>query len=255
MTEPGAGSGLGDLQTTYERRDGKVYLNGHKTFITSSLHSPYIVVMARDKDNYDCFTEWFLDMSKPGITKEPLEKLGLRMDSCCEIYLDDVELEESDMFGVEGNGFQRGVDDFEFERFLVACTNYGTAYCAYEDALKYANQREQGGQKIFRYELIQYKVCQMLIEITNMRNMLYEVAWKHDNGCLGKGDCSMSKYYCANAAFDVVDNAMQILAGVAVTGDHRVARIWRDLRMDRISGGTDEMMLMTAARAALKQYK
>ena len=255
MTEPGAGSDLSALQTTYTRRDGKVYLQGHKTFITSSLYCPYLVVMARNADDPSQFTEWFVDMSLPGITKEPLEKLGLRMDSCCEIYFDDVELEEKDLFGTEGNGFRRGVDDFDMERFLVAISDYGAAYCAFEDACKYANQREAFGEKIYRFELIQDKICRMLIELTNMRNMVYNIAWKHDNGLMSRGDCSMAKYYCVNAAARVCDDAMQILAGLGVTGEHRTSRFWRDLRVDRVSGGTDEMMVLAAARAILKEYR
>ncbi len=74
------------MKATYTRKDGKVYLNGHKCFITSSLHTPYLIVMARDADSESpIFTEFFVDMSKSGITATPLEKLGLRMDSCCEI--------------------------------------------------------------------------------------------------------------------------------------------------------------------------
>jgi crotonobetainyl-CoA dehydrogenase len=255
MTEPGAGSGLGALQTTYTRRDGKVYLSGHKTFITSSAHVPFLVVMSRDSAHPETFTEWFVDMSLPGITKEPLEKLGLRMDSCCEIYFDDVELEEKDLFGTEGRGFARGVDDFDFERFLVACSDFGMACCALEDAAKYANEREQGGEKIARYQLTQEKFCNMQIRVTNMRNMLFEIAWKFDNNLLGRGDCSMAKYYCARASFDVVDDALQVFGGLGITGNHRVARFWRDLRVDRVSGGTDEMMILTSGRAVLKEYR
>lgn len=255
MTEPSAGSSWNDMRTTYTRRDGKVYLNGHKTFQTSGMRVPYLVVMARNADDMDVYTEWLVDMSKPGIAKEPLHKLGLRMDSCAEVYFDDVELEESDLFGSEGNGFMRGVADFDLERFLVALTNYGQAYCAFEDAAKYANQRVQGGQAIARRQLIQLKFADMQVRLTNMRNMLFEIAWKHDVGKLGRGDCSMAKYYCSHAAFEVVDDALQILAGVGITGDHRVQRFFRDLRVDRVSGGTDEMMILTAGRAALKNYR
>ena len=129
------------------------------------------------------------------------------------------------------------------------------AYCAFEDAAKYANQREQGGEMIARYQLIQEKFCNMQIRLTNMRNMLFEIAWKFDNGLMGRGDCSMAKYYCANASFEVVDDALQVLGGLGVTGHHRAARFWRDLRVDRVSGGTDEMMILTAGRAVLKAYR
>ncbi|AJQ89951.1 crotonobetainyl-CoA dehydrogenase [Propionibacterium freudenreichii] len=255
MTEPSAGSSWDDMSTTYSRKGGKVYLNGHKTFITSSMKVPYLVVMARDADNMGTYTEWFVDMSLPGITKEPLHKLGLRMDSCADIYFDNVELREEDLFGTEGNGFKRGVKDFDLERFEVALTNYGTAYCAFEDAAKYANQRVQGGEAIARKQLIQLKFADMKVDLTNMRNMLYEIAWKADNDQLGRGDCSMAKYYCSHASARVVDNALQTLAGVGVTGEHRVQRFYRDLRVDRVSGGTDEMMILAAGRGALRDYR
>jgi crotonobetainyl-CoA dehydrogenase len=254
-TEPGAGSDVGSLQTTYARRDGKVYLNGHKTFITSSAGVPYLVIMARNANDPDVFTEWFVDMSLPGVKIEKLEKLGLRMDSCCEVYLDEVELDERDMFGTEGNGFKRGIGDFDFERFLVGACDYGTALAAFEDAATYANLREQFGKTIGRFQLNQLKFCEMAIHLDAMKNMLYETAWCYDQGTMTSAQAAMCKYYCANAAFKVVDDAMQVLAGVAVAGDHRIQRIWRDLRVDRISGGTDEMMVLTVAKGILKQYR
>ncbi|AZN29286.1 crotonobetainyl-CoA dehydrogenase [Flaviflexus salsibiostraticola] len=255
MTEPGAGSSWDEMATTYTRRDGKVYLNGHKTFQTSAMHAPYMIVMARNADDMSVYSEWFVDMSKAGITKEPLKKLGLKMDSCAELYFDDVELEESDLFGTEGNAFMRGVQDFDLERFLVALTNYGTAYMAFEDAAKYANQRVQGGEAIGRTQLIQLKFAEMKVALVNMRNMLYEIAWKSGNGTLGRGDCSMAKYYCSHASSEVVDHALQVLAGIGVTGEHRVQRAYRDLRVDRVSGGTDEVMILATGRAALRDYR
>lgn len=255
MTEPSAGSSWDDMRTTYTRKNGKVYLNGHKTFQTSAMHVPYMIVMARNSEDMSVYTEWFVDMSKEGVTREPLQKLGLRMDSCAEVYFDNVELEEEDLFGTEGNAFMRGVKDFDLERYLVALTNYGQAYCAFEDAAKYANQRIQGGQAIARHQLIQQKFADMKVALTNMRNMLYEIAWKQENGLLGRGDCSMAKYYCSHASFEVVDSALQVLAGVGITGEHRVQRFYRDLRVDRVSGGTDEMMILTAGRAALRDYR
>ena len=81
----------------------------------------------------------------------------------------------------------------------------------------------------------------MAIKLNSMRNMLYETAWKSDNGLITSGDAAMCKYFCANAAFEVVDSAMQVLGGVGIAGEHRIARFWRDLRVDRVSGGSEEM--------------
>jgi crotonobetainyl-CoA dehydrogenase len=253
-TEPGAGSDVGSLQTNYARRDGKIYLNGHKTFITSSAHVPYLVVMARNAEDSTCFTEFFLDMSLPGVRVEPLDKLGLRMDSCSDVYFDNVELDESDIFGREGNGFNRGIKDFDFERFLVAASDYGVAISAFEDAARYANVRVQFGKPIGRFQLNQLKFTEMAIKLTAMKNMVYEAAWHYDTDEMTSTQAAMCKYYCVNAAFEVVDDAMQVMAGVGVAGDHRIQRIWRDLRVDRVSGGTDEMMILTVAKGVLRAY-
>ena len=256
-TEPGAGSDVSGLVTTYKRENGKIYLNGTKTFITSSKGVKYLIIMCRDADNPDVISEFFVDMSKPGISLSPLTKLGLRMDSCCEVYMDNVELEEKDIFGKEGNGFSRGINDFNFERWLVGCSDYGMSIAVYEDACRHANQRIAFGKPIGRQQLNQLKVAEMAIKLKNMKNMLYETAWEADNndGKFDPGAAAMCKYYCANSAFSVVDDGMQILAGVAVAGEHRAQRIWRDLRVDRVSGGTDEMMILTASKFELKKYR
>jgi crotonobetainyl-CoA dehydrogenase len=254
-TEPGAGSDVGSLTTNYQRRDGKIYLNGHKTFITSSANVPYLVIMARNADNPDMFSEFLVDMSLPGIKVEPLQKLGLRMDSCSDVYLDNVELEESDLFGTEGNGFSRGIHDFDFERFLVAACDYGWALGAFGDAARYANQRVQFGKPIGRFQLNQLKFANMACELTAMKNMVYETAWSYDQGEMTSAQAAMCKYYCTNAAARVVDAAIQVMGGVAVAGDHRIQRLWRDLRVERISGGTDEMMILTLAKGVLREYK
>ncbi|MBU4336308.1 MAG: crotonobetainyl-CoA dehydrogenase, partial [Actinobacteria bacterium] len=253
-TEPGAGSDVGSLQTTYTRRDGKIYLTGHKTFITSSAHVPFLVVMARSAADPTVFTEFFLDTSLPGVRIEPLDKLGLRMDSCSDVYLEDVELSESDIFGTEGNGFKRGIKDFDFERFLVAASDYAVAISAFEDAARYANARVQFGKPIGRFQLNQLKFCEMAIRLDAMKNMVYEAAWHYDTDEMTATQAAMCKYYCVNAAFDVVDDAMQVMGGISVAGDHRIQRIWRDLRVDRISGGTDEMMVLTVAKGVLRTF-
>lgn len=83
----------------------------------------------------------------------------------------------------------------------------------------------------------------MAIKLNSMKNMLLESARKSDNGLMTSGDAAMCKYFCANAAFEVVDTAMQVPGGVGIAGDHRITRFWRDLRVDRVSGGSDEMQI------------
>lgn len=104
-------------------------------------------------------------------------------------------------------------------------------------------------------QFIQLKPADMQVRLTDMYNMLFKIAWKHDIGKFDHGDCSMAKYYCLYMILKVVGDAFQILAGVGVTGDRRVQRFFRDLRVGRTSEGTDEVTVLTAGRAMLKNYR
>ena len=254
-TEPGAGSDLGAMATTYTRKDGKIYLNGQKTFITDAMYSEYMIVTALDAESGTKFTNFFIPANAKGVTRSPLEKLGLKTNSACEIFLDNVECEESDMLGEEGMGFAMQKDDFNTERVISALYCYGYAYCAFEDAAKYANQRVQFGEAVGRTQLIQLKLSDMETKLTNMRNMIYEGAVMVDKGTLDKGFAAMCKYYCVNAAQEVTDDAIQVMGGVGICGQHRAERAWRDIRASRVSGGTDEMMILTHGRSVLKKYR
>ncbi|WP_265340784.1 acyl-CoA dehydrogenase family protein, partial [Salmonella enterica] len=107
------------------------------------------------------------------------------------------------------------------------------------------SQRVQFGEAIGDVQLIQEKCAHMAIKRNSMKNMLLEAAGKADNGAFTSGDAAMCKYFGANAAFEVVDTAMQVLGGVGIAGNHRNTRFWRDLRVDRVSGGSDEMQILT----------
>jgi crotonobetainyl-CoA dehydrogenase len=254
-TEPGAGSDLGAMTTTYTLKDGKYYLNGQKTFATDALYSEYIILTALDAETKTKYTNFFFRADLPGITINPLDKLGLRTNSACEIYLDNVEIELDDMLGEEGKGFDMQKNDFNVERVISGLYCYGYAYCAYEDAAKYANQRVQFGQPIARQAVIQWKLGEMAIKLENMKNMIYEGSERVDNNTLEQGYAAMCKYYCVRAAEEVCNDAIQILGGIGICGEHRAARAWRDCRASRISGGTDEMMMRTLGRTIVKKYR
>lgn len=257
FTEPQAGSDSSSLATSYTRKDGKVIINGHKTFITGARQSPYMLCMSRNSDTADpnkAFSMWFVPMNSPGITTEPLHKLGMNMVETCEVYLDHVVVEEKDLVGEEGKGFIQLMKNFEIERLMLSAGCLGAAQCAFGDAVRYANQRVQFGKPIGSFQLIQEKLTYMAIKIENMKNLVYKTSWQKDNSQSVKISSALTKLYCAQSAFEIADDAMQILGGIGYTTDHRVSRIWRDLRCQRIAGGTDQIMVHIAGRALLKEY-
>lgn len=261
FTEPQAGSDSGAIKTSYTRKDGKIILNGHKTFMSNAKICTYMLCVAKNADLPDdsgkknAFTMFWMPMASPGVTVEPIKKIGWHMQDTCEVYIENVELEEKDIVGVEGNGFLQLMGNFEVERLLMASSLLGMAEAAYEDASAYANDREQFGRPIGSFQLIQEKITFMKIKIENMRNMVMKTAWKYDVGESIQIDSAMAKLYCAQAANEVIDDAMQILGGIGYTTDSRVSRLWLDARVQRIGGGTDEIMIHVAGRALLKEAR
>ncbi|OUO89773.1 acyl-CoA dehydrogenase [Gordonibacter sp. An230] len=256
FTEPQAGSDSAAMATTATKREGKVYVNGNKTFNTSADRAPYMLCVCRSGINenpYKDFSMYLFPMDRPGITIEKLDKIGNNMCGTYEVHLDNVECDESDLVGVEGRGFYQLMKNFEVERLTICAANVGMARCAYDEAVKYAGQREQFGKTIGSFQLIQEKIVDMKIKIENMQNMLYKAAWKKMNGESISIDSSLVKRYTGQAAFQVIDDAMQIMGGIGYTHDCRISRLWRDQRVYRIMAGTEEIMVHTAGRALIKE--
>lgn len=255
ISEPGAGSDSTRIASTATRRDGKVYLNGAKTFITNAAYCPYILFVTRDLDNpnpYAAMTMWFVDASAPGITMSPMQKIGNKSAPICEVYFDNVEVEESDIFGKENNGFMQLVKNFELERISIANQSLGQAEYCYLTALEYAVTREQFGKPISSFQLIQDKLAEMRVKIDNMRFQVLHAAWMKDNGKSTQVESGLAKLYNAREAFEVCDMAMQILGGLGYTEESPVGRVWLDARMNRIGGGTDEIVIKSVGKELAK---
>ena len=256
FTEPQAGSDSAAMSTTATKRDGKVYITGNKTFNTSADRAPFMLCVARSGINespYKDFSMYLFPMDRPGVTIEKLDKIGNNMCGTYEVHLDNVECEETDLVGEECKGFYQLMKNFEVERLTICAANVGMARCAYDEAVRYAGVREQFGKTIGSFQLIQEKIVDMKIKIENMQNMLYKTAWKKMNGESIMIDSSLVKRYTGQAAFEVIDDAMQIMGGIGYTHDCRLSRLWRDQRVYRIMAVTEEIMVHTAGRALIKE--
>lgn len=255
FSEPTAGTDLSSeaIMTTYTRKNGKVYINGHKHFISGAQDNDYCLTLAKNAEKPEELTLWFVPTNVPNSKKEPMETMGLHMENVNDIWFDNVEIEEKDMFSTEGNGLLATSKGFDYERLIDAFNAYGQALCAYEDACRYANTRIVFGKPIAKLQLIQNHIMEMTMRIETMRNLLIRYAWNKDNNCLTRAEASIAKQYCSESANEVVDHAMQVMAGVGFCGS-RVSRIYRDLRITRISGGTGEIQTVIASRQVLKKY-
>lgn len=256
FSEPTAGTDLSSdtIMTTYTRKNGKVYINGHKHFISGAQKSDYVLALCKNSDNPEQLTLWMVPTNVPECKKECMDTMGLHMEDVNDIWFDNVEIEEKDMFSTEGNGLLATSKGFDYERLIDAFNAYGQALCAYEDACRFANQRVAFGKPIGNFQLIRNMIMRMAMRVYSMRDMLLHFAWNKDNNCLKREEASIAKQYCSECANEIVDDAMQILGGTGFCG-HRVSRIYRDLRITRISGGTGEIQTVIASKQILKKYK
>ncbi|MEG1789322.1 MAG: acyl-CoA dehydrogenase [Oscillospiraceae bacterium] len=258
FTEPQAGSDNGAMASTATHKNGKVYINGHKTFNTSADIAPYMLCMVRNYKNEIASKDmsmWLVPLNSPGITIKPLSKIGHWTTNTCEVYLDNVELEESALVGKEGNGFFQLMKNFEVERLMSTAGMIGMAQAAYDESVRYAGQRIQFGKTIGSFQLIQKKVVDMRIKLENMRNMVYHYAWDVESGRSIMISSALAKLHTAQAGFEVIDDAMQILGGIGYTNDCKTSRLWRDSRVYRIMAGTDEIMYHVAGRGLIKEMQ
>jgi alkylation response protein AidB-like acyl-CoA dehydrogenase len=256
FTEPQAGSDSSAVTSTVTWKNGKPYLNGHKTFNTGAFLAKYMLCIVRDFKNEDPAKDmslWLVPLDGPGVVIKPIDKIGHFTNKTCEVYFDNVELDPADQVGKEGKGFFNLMKNFEVERLIGTASSLGLAQAAYDEAVRYAGMRKQFGKPICSFQLIQKKVVDMAIRIENMRNMIYHCAADKMNGKSIKVSAAMAKLYTAQAGFEVADDAMQIMGGIGYTNDCKISRIWRDARVYRIMAGTDEIMYHIAGRALIKE--
>ena len=259
ITEPGAGSDdAGMVCQAKKMPDGTVVFNGQKTFITSALTSPYIMLMTRDleaPDPHKAVSMWLVPLNLPGFTVKKLDKISWWTGNTCEVWLENVVAPQSCLMGKEGEGFFQLMKNFEMERLVVCASAAGAAKCAFEDAARYATKRVQFGQPIGMFQQVQLKLTEMYTKVENMYNMVLKTAWKFDHGMPVDLDTALCKRYCAMASMEVCDEALQIYGGTGLLTDCRVSRLWRDARIMRIGGGTDEIMVNIVGRRLFKMYK
>jgi crotonobetainyl-CoA dehydrogenase len=258
ITEPHAGSDTASLKSTATFDKEEVVLNGQKMYCTLAGDSKYILFMTRDlkgESPYKSISMWLLPTDTPGLRMHPLAKLGWWTVPSYQVFIDNARIPCDNLVGKINEGWPQLMANFEIERLALCAASLGAAEAAYEDAASYANQRVQFGQTIGSYQAVQHKITDMAVKIENMRNFIMKVAWMMDNNQSVRHEHAMCKLYVAQASFEVCDDAMQILGGLGYMAESRIQRLWRDIRLMRIGGGTDEIMYNIAGVQLLKKAK
>lgn len=257
LTEPDAGSDLQGIKTR-AWRDGDTYIvRGTKLWITNARYAnPLPVLVKTDPDAEPAhrgMSVLLVDPQLPGFSvSRDLLKLGYKGPESCEVVLDDVRVPVDALLGgVEGRGLQQVLSGLEIGRINVAARAVGVAQEAYDQALRYARQREAFGKPIGGFQTIQNKLAEMAIAVQTARLLTWWAATEVDRGGRADIQAGMAKYHASEVALDNALEAMRIYGGIGYSQELEVERLYRDAPLMAIGEGTNELQRLIIARGLL----
>jgi alkylation response protein AidB-like acyl-CoA dehydrogenase len=252
ITEPDAGSDVAGIKTRAVRDGDEYVINGSKTYITNG-HRAHVIVLVTKTDpdaGYDGFTLFLVPMNAPGVIREKkLEKLGMHASDTALLAFQDVRVPASAALGQVGKGFYHIMWELQGERLIGAAGCVAGAQRVFDQTLKYANERTAFGRQIGKFQVNRHKFAEMATKIEAARQLTYTTAWRFQNGEYPVREISMAKLYAARIAVEVADECIQIHGGAGYMKEYGVERVWRDMRLNRIGAGTDEIMLDVIGRS------
>jgi alkylation response protein AidB-like acyl-CoA dehydrogenase len=258
ITESGAGSDVAGIRTT-ARRDGDEYvLNGSKTFITNGARADFILMVAKTdpEARHEGITMFVVDLRDedgnhvPGFSvSRKLEKMGMHASDTGELAFEDVRVPAENVVGEEGKGFYHISWELQGERMVAAAGCVASCERMFEKTLEYAKEREAFGRPIGRFQAIRHKFAEMATMIEAAKQFNYATAWRFANGEYPVREISAVKLFTSRVACEVADECVQIFGGYGYMKEYEIERAYRDVRLNRIGAGTDEIMLEVIGRS------
>ena len=260
ITEPDAGSDVAGIKTVARRAGDGYVINGSKTYITNGHRADVIVLVTKtDPEDvppthppttHDGFTLFLVPMDAEGVIREKrLKKLGMHASDTALLAFQDVHVPESAVLGQVGKGFYHIMWELQGERLIGAAGCVAGAQHVFDRTLQYAKERKAFGREIGHFQVIRHKFAEMATKIEAARQLVYTTAWRFQNGEYPVREISMAKLYAARVAVEVADECIQIHGGAGYMVEYGIERVWRDMRLNRIGAGTDEIMLDVIGRS------
>jgi alkylation response protein AidB-like acyl-CoA dehydrogenase len=251
ISEPNAGSDVASIETVASRDGDGFRINGRKTFITNGVRAHFCLLVTRtDKGaGHQGFSLFLVDKDLPGfaVSKE-LDKLGMRSSDTAELVLDDVSVPETALLGQEGRGFIEIMWELQGERLIGAAGSVAGGWLVFEKTLQYAKERRAFGRPIGSFQVNRHKFATMATELEAARQLVYDSALAWERGEYPVKEISMVKLFAGLAVGRVMNECLQIFGGYGYASETGIERAWRDARLLRIGGGTDEIMREVISR-------
>ncbi len=260
LTEAEAGSDTASMKST-AKRDGDDYvINGNKMFITNSERGNTFAVLAKTdteiRPQHRGISALIVDKGTPGFTVgRKIEKLGYKGLRTCELVFEDCRVPKDALVGKEGEGLKYVLNGLEVGRINVAARAVGVARAAFEDSIKYAQQRVQFGKPICEFQAIQSKLAEMATKIEAARLLTLMAADKKNRGERCDLEAGMAKLFASELSVEASLEGIQIHGGYGYTKEFSVERYLRDACLFPVGEGTSEIQKMVIARRLLEKYK
>ncbi|OPX35740.1 MAG: acyl-CoA dehydrogenase [Desulfobacteraceae bacterium 4484_190.1] len=260
ITEANAGSDVGSMKTKALKQGDKYILNGSKNWITYAQVADIgiIYTYTDPSKKYKGMTGFIVDMHAKGISCGPTAlKMGWKACPTGELFFEDVEVPAENLLGGrEGKGFECVMSGLNNTRLTAAAGAVGVSQCLIDEAVNYANEREQFGQPIGKFQMVQEELARMIVETEGARLMVYRCAVQKDAGNLGNVlETVMAKYYSCDVASRVADGALRILGAYGYSSEYPVERLFRDAKLYQLLEGSANIGKMIIASDALGYRK
>jgi alkylation response protein AidB-like acyl-CoA dehydrogenase len=244
VTEPEAGSDVAAIGTRAVREGNDWVLTGTKTFITNGSIADYVVVAAKtDRDaGHDGITLLVVERDTPGVTATRLETVGWRTSHTAQLTFDEARIPADHLLGNEGQGFFHVMQNFQWERLVMALAAVAAAERTLELGMRYAEERTAFGRPVARFQVWRHRFADLATEIAAARSLTYNALRAVVSGGDAVREVSMAKWLASELDWKVADEALQVHGGYGFMMEYPVQRAWRDARLGPIGGGTTEIM-------------
>jgi glutaryl-CoA dehydrogenase (non-decarboxylating) len=258
ITEPNAGSDVGVARTKAVKKGDFYVMTGSKNWITYAQVADVGIIYSYTNPavKYKGLSAFIVEMKWPGIKTGPTaDKLGWNACPTGEIFFEDVKVPATNLLGEEGRGFEYVMGSLDNTRLSAAAGAVGVSQGLIDEAVNYAKTREQFGQAIGKFQMVQEELARMIVETEAARLLTYRCAWQKDEGIRNTLETSMAKYYSCDVASRVADGALRILGAYGYSAEYPVERLFRDAKLYQILEGSANIQKTIIANDALGYRK
>lgn len=254
MTEPGAGSDLQAMRTSAVADGDDYILNGSKTFITNGQHADMVIVAAKTdpKAGAKGISLFLVDTSLPGYSRgRNMDKIGQHCGDTSELFFSDLRIPRTALLGEEGQGFMYLMTELPRERLVIGALGVAAARGSLDLTLTYVDERVLFGQKLKQFQNTRFQIAEMETDYRINKAFIDQCIAEYERGELDAATASMAKYSATEMQCRVADGCLQLFGGYGYTTEYPISRAFMDARVQRIYGGTSEVMKEVIARSLL----